>query len=277
MRREVRQQFTFAEPSTGFRYSNIAYALLGEALEVVTATQFEALLQRDVLKPLRLIGSAPSLTPRVRKTLATGYYAHRRGEEPRAARHSEARAFAAAGGLVSTVPDLLSYQQAHLPASGFLLSELSRREMQRTQWQRSEEPNHGLGWMIWHVDGVTIRGHSGGYPGFSTKIGFSPELGVAAAVLTNTNGSTAAVSLDVIFHSIAWVARRWDAASETGHGHTRSSLAKFAGQYRGEFGRVHRRPDQPRSVSRRPRDGIAARIPGAAAPRRAAELHHRRG
>ncbi len=236
LRREVRQQLTFAEPSTGFRYSNIAYALLGEALEVVTATPFEALLQREILNPLRLSGSAPSLTSRVRKTLATGYHAHRRGEEPRAARHSEARAFAAAGGLVSTVPDLLTYQQAHFPGSGVMLSDLSRREMQRTQWQRYEEPNHGLGWMIWHVDGITVRGHSGGYPGFNTKIGFSPELGLAAAVLTNTISSTAALSIDVIFHTVAWVARRWDAASETTHGHTRSSLAKFAGQYRGDSG-----------------------------------------
>jgi len=236
VRREVRQQLSFAEPSTGFRYSNIAYALLGETLEVITATPFEALLERHVLKPLRLSGSAASLTPRVRKTLATGYYAHRRGEEPRAARHSEARAFAAAGGLVSTVPDLLTYQRAHFPASGVLLSDLSRREMQRTQWQRSEEPNHGLGWMIWHVDGITLRGHSGGYPGFNTKIGFSPELRIAAAVLTNTISSTAALSVDAIFHTIAWVARRWDAASETSHGHTRSSLAKFTGQYRGDSG-----------------------------------------
>jgi len=236
VRREVRRQLTFAEPSMGFRYSNIAYVLLGEALEVVTATPFEALLQRDILKPLRLNGSAPSLTPRVRRTLATGYHAHRRGEEPRAARPSEARAFAAAGGLVSTVPDLLTYQQAHFPGAGVLLSDLSRREMQRTQWQRVEEPNHGLGWMIWHVDGIAIRGHSGGYPGFNTKIGFSPELRVAAAVLTNTIGSTAALSVDAIFHTIAWVARRWDAASETSHGHTRSSLAKFTGQYRGGSG-----------------------------------------
>jgi len=33
VRREVRQQLTFAEPATTFRYSNIAYVLLGEALE----------------------------------------------------------------------------------------------------------------------------------------------------------------------------------------------------------------------------------------------------
>jgi D-alanyl-D-alanine carboxypeptidase len=236
VRKEVRERLTFAEPSTGFRYSNVGYVLLGEALEAVTSTPFEALLQRDVLRPLGLSGSAPSLLPRVRKTLATGYYHRRRGEAPRPARHAEARGFAAAGGLVSTVPDLLRYQQAHFPGAGGLISDLSRREMQRTQWLRSEEPNHGLGWMIWHVDGITVRGHSGGYPGFATKIGFAPEFRLAAAALTNSGERTAHGSIDVIFHAVAWVTDRWEAAAETGHGHTRAGLGRFTGQYRGDSG-----------------------------------------
>lgn len=238
VRSEVRRQLTFAEPSSTFRYSNIAYVLLGEALEAVTGRPFEALLQRDVLGRLGLKGSAPSLTPRVRRTLATGYYRRRPGEEPRAARHAEARAFTSAGGLVSTVPDLLTYQEAHFPDGGDLTSDLSRREMQRTQWQRSEEPNHGLGWMIWHVDGITIRGHSGGYPGFTTKIGFSPELGLAAAALNNTNSAVPAMAVDAMFHCVAWVVRRWPDAAETAYGHSRATVGRFAGHYRGEVGEL---------------------------------------
>jgi len=238
VRKEVRQRLTFAEPSTTFRYSNIAYVLLGEALEAVTGRPYEALLQRNVLGRLGLHGSAPSLTPSVRRTIATGYYHRRPGEQARAARHAEARAFSPAGGLVSTVPDLLEYQHAHFPGVGDLISDLSRREMQRTQWQRPEEPNHGLGWMIWHVDGIAIRGHSGGFPGFSTKTGFSPECGLAAVVLSNTNGPVPGMALDAIFHSAAWVVRRWDAAAETAHGHSRASIGRFAGHYRGEIGEI---------------------------------------
>lgn len=238
VRKEVRQQLSFAEPATTFRYSNIAYVLLGEALEAITGRPFEALLQRDVLGPLGMVGSASSLLPRVRKTLATGYYHRRPGEEPHPARHAEARAFGPAGGLVSTVPDLLAYQQAHFPGTGRLISDLSRREMQRTQWMRDEEPNHGLGWMIWHVDGITVRGHSGGYPGFSTKIGFSPEWGLAAAALNNTNGPMPNLAVDTIFHSVAWVARRWGDAAETARGHSRASVARFAGHYRGDAGEM---------------------------------------
>lgn len=92
--------------------------------------------------------------------------------------------------------------------------------------------------MIWHVDGVTIRGHSGGFPGFTTKIGFSPEWGLAAAVLNNTNSAVPAMGLDTIFHSVAWVLRRWGDAAETGHGHSRASLGRFTGHYRGDIGEM---------------------------------------
>jgi hypothetical protein len=92
--------------------------------------------------------------------------------------------------------------------------------------------------MIWHVDGIGIRGHSGGFPGFTTKIGFSPEWGLAAAVLNNTNGPVPNLALDSIFHSAAWVVRRWDDAAETAHGHTRSSIGQFAGHYRGDIGEI---------------------------------------
>ena len=235
---EVSQRLSFAEPASTFRYSNIAYILLGEALESVTGRPFDALLQRSVLGPLGLKGSAPSLTPRVRRTIATGYYRRRPGEVRHPSRHADARAFAPAGGLVSTVPDLLDYQHAHFPGGSGLISDLSKREMQRTQWQRPEEPNHGLGWMIWHVDGVAIRGHSGGFPGFTTKIGFSPESALCAAVLMNTNGPVPGLALDMIYHSAVWVVRRWADAAETARGHSRASVGRFAGHYRGDIGEM---------------------------------------
>jgi hypothetical protein len=92
--------------------------------------------------------------------------------------------------------------------------------------------------MVWHVDGIAIRGHSGGFPGFTTKIGFSPEWGLAAAALNNTNSAVPALGVDAIFHSTAWVVRRWADAAETAHGHTRASVDRFAGHYRGEVGEL---------------------------------------
>jgi D-alanyl-D-alanine carboxypeptidase len=236
LRRDVLEQANVAEPSVGFNYSNVAYALLGEILQEVSGRPFASMVNGGVVRPLGLPATGTRLTRRLRSTLATGYHYRRPGEPFRAALTSEARAFEPAAGLISNVVDLLEYQQAHLPGDTRLLTELSKREMQRVQWQRGEEPHHGYGWMIWGVDGITVRGHSGGYPGFVTKIGFAPDLGVAAAVLTNTIGPLAALGIDAIFHTVARVNALWDDSGSTSHGHSRTSLARFVGQYRNDFG-----------------------------------------
>jgi CubicO group peptidase (beta-lactamase class C family) len=236
LRRDVSAQASVAEPSVGFNYSNVAYALLGEIVEELSGRSFGSAVNRGVVRPLGLVATGTRLTPRLRSSLATGYHHRRPGEPYRAAPVSEARAFEPAAGLISNVPDLLEYQQAHFPGDARLLGELSKREMQRVQWQRGEEPHHGYGWMIWGVDGITVRGHAGGYPGFVTRIGFAPDLRVAAAVLTNTIGPLAELGLNAIFHTVGRVNALWDDAGAPPHGHSRTSLGRFAGQYRNDFG-----------------------------------------
>ncbi len=236
VREELLDHGTFAEPAVGFRYSNVAYSLLGEIIETVSGRKFATALDRNIARPLGLEESGARLTKRLRSTLATGYWRQLPGESARPIAHSEADAFEPAGGLISCVGDLLAYQQAHLPGSPGLVSELSKREMQRVQWQRSEEPHHGLGWMIYNVDGIALRGHSGGYPGFTTRIGFSPEHRLCAAVLTNTISPLSGVGLDLMFHAIARVNALWDDAATSSHGLSRRALTRFSGLYRGDFG-----------------------------------------
>ena len=227
---------TFAEPAVGFRYSNVAYALLGEIIEKATGLGFATAIDRRIVRPLALAASGTRITKRLRSTLATGYLYRRPGEPWPAAKHTEAGAFEPAGGMISNVPDLLAYQQAHFPGSTKLLNDLSKREMQRTQWQRSEEPHHGYGWMVYAVDGVSLRGHSGGYPGFVTRIAFAPEWGVAAAVLTNNLGPLSALAVEMAFHTMAKVAAMWGDAAGPPAGPSRAALRHYTGQFRGEWG-----------------------------------------
>lgn len=234
---EVLAGAVVADPSSGFRYSNVAYALLGEIVETVTGRRFGLSLDRRIARPLGLEASGTRSTPHLRKTLAVGYWRTLPGEEPRPAAAADAGAFEPAGGLISNVGDLLRYQTGHFPGDTRILSELSKREMQRAQWLRSEEPHHGYGWMIWTVDGVIVRGHTGGYAGFNTRIGFSPELRLAAAVLTNTIGPLPVLAVDVFFHAVARVCERWGDA--TASGGSRRLLGTLAGRYRGNWGELH--------------------------------------
>jgi CubicO group peptidase (beta-lactamase class C family) len=229
---EVLAKASFGAPLERFRYSNVAYSLLGEILKSATGRTFESLVRTNVIKPLTLTTTWPDLVPAARRALATGYRAARADEERTPVDHVEARSVAPAGGLISTVPDLLEYQRAHLRGDSRLLSEHSKREMQRTQWRRDSEPHYGLGWMNWHIDGISVVGHSGGFPGFITKIAFAPGEDVAAAVLTNANSPFAAKGIELIYTTIANVRRRWTESAASSRWHTRGSLAPFLGLYR---------------------------------------------
>jgi D-alanyl-D-alanine carboxypeptidase len=236
LHRELERTATFGEPSERFRYSNMAYALLGEVLEAATRASFAALLRRDIARRLELTATAADLTAAGRRSLATGYYAAWPDEARRAAVHVEARAIAPAGGLVSTVGDLLAYQAAHLPGDGRLLSEHSKREMQRAQWQRATEPPNGRGWITRHSGGLGLVGPSGGFPGFATKIAFAPAERVCAVVLTNAISPVANLGMAGIYEAIGAVASRWEEASAPSRWHTRARLAAFGGIYRGQWG-----------------------------------------
>jgi len=232
VREQVLRHGTFGEPSERFRYSNIAYSLLGEIAEHLTGRTFVQLVRREVTHPLGLETTWGDLTPISRRHLATGYWLGRPDEKPEAAPPTDTSAIAPAGGLVSCVPDLLEYQRAHLPGDDRLLTEYAKREMQRPQWQRATEPHYGLGWMTWHVDGIQVVGHSGGFPGFVTKIGFAPSERIVAAVLTNAQETTAHRCLDLAYHVIAGVGSAWERAAATTRWQTRASLARYVGLYR---------------------------------------------
>jgi D-alanyl-D-alanine carboxypeptidase len=236
LHREMTRAAAFGAPSERFRYSNLAYALLGEVLEAATGSTFASLLRRRIARPLDLGATDADLTARARRDLATGYYSAWPGEVRRPAAHVEARAIAPAGGLVSTVGDLLTYEEAQLPGDDRLLSELSKHEMQRPQWQRAGEPHYGLGWMTWHAGGIGVVGHSGGYPGFVTRIAFAPSEGLCAAVLTNAIAPVASLGINAIYGALGAVAARWEAAAAPSRSHSRTRLAAYGGLYRDNFG-----------------------------------------
>jgi hypothetical protein len=108
--------------------------------------------------------------------------------------------------------------------------------MQRPQWQRADPPHYGLGWMTWSAGGIALAGHSGGFPGFTTMIGFSAEHQMAAAVLTNSNAAIASEGLSSIYETLGAVASRWPDAAGTSRWHTRAALQRFSGLYRGHLG-----------------------------------------
>jgi CubicO group peptidase (beta-lactamase class C family) len=185
-----------------FKYSNVGYALLGQVVEAASGTSYGEFLTREVVDPLGLEHTGPELDPSRASEYAAGYSSLAYAESRIPIDHVDTAAMAAATGFFSTAEDMCRYASAHFLGDQRLLTDRSKRLMQRTEWKvEGAESHYGLGFAIQEIGGRRLVGHGGGYPGHSTRTLLDPVARFAVSVLTNAiDGSatemvTAAISL----------------------------------------------------------------------------------
>ena len=165
-----------------YEYSNLGVGLLGHALALRAGKSYEALVQERILGPLGMTHTAITLTPWMTEHLAKGH-----NNLGQLVPNWDVATLAGAGGLRSTMTDMLKFARANLtPAAGRL-----QRLMQTTHTARSPAgvPGMSIG-LNWHIravaDGHSVVWHNGGTGGYRTWIGFDPKRRIAAVVLTNS-------------------------------------------------------------------------------------------
>jgi hypothetical protein len=101
----------------------------------------------------------------------------------------DTRALSPATGFYSTAEDLCRFAAAHWPGDERLLGDAAKREMQHAAWtvEQSEE-RYGLGVIAERIGERDTVGHSGGFPGQSTRTLFDPVDQLVVVVLSNTSG-----------------------------------------------------------------------------------------
>jgi D-alanyl-D-alanine carboxypeptidase len=222
------------EPNTRLKYSNFGYTVLGMVIEAVTGQSYHDAVTERIIQPLKLDSTFPEYFPELDARLARGYGRRERLQEPRLALpHIDTAAMAPATGFCSTSADLCTYFTAHAVGSGKLLSDESKKEMQRRQWNaklpgQETKRGYGLGFIVDEMGSRPVLGHSGGFPGFITQTMMDPGDGLVVSVLTNAIDGPAADILQGIFHIVQYFAE---------HGAADDSLRQFAGRYINLFNR----------------------------------------
>jgi len=169
-----------------FKYSNIAYGLVGLAIEAVTGEPYGTVVQREIVDRLGLEHTGPELDPARVAEYATGYSALAYADGRIPIEHMDTGALAPATGFYSTAEDLCRYVSAHFLGDERLLGDHAKRQLQRTEWAvAGGDTRYGLGFQIVEVGDRRLVGHSGGYPGHITRTLFDPEARLAVSVLTN--------------------------------------------------------------------------------------------
>ena len=177
--------------ATRWKYSNLAFILLGEVIRDVSGMSYADYVESRILQPLGMSDSGVTLESIDRSQLAVGY-----GRRlPDGTRESfpahDVRGLTAAGGLSSSVRDMARFvswqfrlRDADEPE---VLKPSTLREMQRIHWIDPEwKMGFGLPFIIRKTPARTLVGHSGGLPGFLTETNVSTEEKLGVIVFSNS-------------------------------------------------------------------------------------------
>ena len=167
-----------------WKYSNMGYTLLGQVIEAVTGKSYEEAVMELVVAPMGLADTSPDFDEHMLERHATGYGICYPGRERERFPHVHANAMNSATGFSSNVRDLLRFYSFHLCGNESLLSDRSKREMQRVQFLDSPLA-WGIGFAIEHTGRESTVGHGGAYPGFMTASALNPASGLAIVVMTS--------------------------------------------------------------------------------------------
>jgi D-alanyl-D-alanine carboxypeptidase len=182
-------------PETGWRYSNLAYELLGVVVSRVAGEPFEQYVERAVIAPAGLTSTAFSPTGDLAERCATGYGPRRHDDDVPASDPYDSATLAPDGGLWSTLEDLARW----LTVQGRIADEDRRgdgdrvldgrtlREMQHPSFLSDWTYAQGLGWASRRIGEDAWVGHTGSLNGYRSIVLFRPKdrLGLIALV----NGS----------------------------------------------------------------------------------------
>jgi CubicO group peptidase (beta-lactamase class C family) len=217
-RKEIMRRLRYIKPATSFRnayaYDNVLYLVAGEVIEKVSGLPWEEFVAQRILKKVGMMTSEVRYSPASNNGNVAGTHAKVDGAV-RPVKPMESDNTNPAGGINSNAEDmakwmLLLLNRGRLADGSQLFSEKTARELTNLVTPMplpvpppellALKPNfHGyaLGLNVHDYRGKKIVTHTGGLPGYLSKVTLVPELSIGIAVLTNQESGEA-------FSSLTW-------------------------------------------------------------------------
>jgi D-alanyl-D-alanine carboxypeptidase len=173
------------DPGTAWEYSNLGYFILGVIIESVSGQSYGDYLAQHVFSAAGLTTTSYCVQPPT--GLAQGYLT---GGPQWTSVPSENLSLAfAAGGLCSTAPDLLAWQQAL--AAGRVVSPAAYQAMiAPVTLPDGTQTFYGFGLKIGVYGGQPAIYHQGAITGFGSVLAYYPGDDLTVVLLTNTQAPT---------------------------------------------------------------------------------------
>lgn len=171
-------------PGEEYEYSNLGYAVLGDILCNIYKKSYDQVVRDVICKPLDMNNTFQVLDSKRKDTFKV-YNA--KGQEVLPWSFD---AFSAAGGLKSTVEDLLKFANAQFKMPQSTLENAMANTRMFTLFL-PPDTDVGLAWHMNLLDDLTFYWHNGGTAGSSSYLALSPDKKSAVVLLANS-----AISVD---------------------------------------------------------------------------------
>ena len=181
-------------PGSRFSYSNPGYIFIGRTIEALSGDDYEAYVEKNVLRPLGMSSSYFDLTPYHLLPNRSNNYDIRDGKPVANGLDFDTGITVANGGLNAPLSDMVKYLQFLAGAPG--ISVQARAVLQRSTLEEMWRPvvplwgaeggSMGLGFFLIEKDGTALVGHTGSQRAFRSFFYFDPKTQAGVIAVFNT-------------------------------------------------------------------------------------------
>jgi CubicO group peptidase (beta-lactamase class C family) len=211
-RKEIARRIRFIPPATSFRsayaYDNVLYLVAGEVIETVSGQSWEDFVTTKILAPAGMSGSNVKHSAATKGGNVAATHARVEGTV-RKIRPFESDNTNPAGGINSNAEDMARWMsvllaRGQVPGGNRLFSEKVWRELTtivtplpasnlppELEALRSNFNGYALGLGVSDYRGRKVLAHTGGLPGYVSRVTMVPDLNLGIAVLTNAESGAA--------------------------------------------------------------------------------------
>ena len=168
-------------PGEKWEYNNSAYFILGYIIEKASGISYPEFLEKNIFGPLGMKNSYYGSQSTIIKNRAQGY---QKKEGYVNAEYLSLTQPYAAGSIMSTVDDLLTWQLA-IQSNKLVKKETIQKAFTNYKLNNGKSTNYGYGWALDDINGSSTIEHSGGIFGYSTNAVYLPKEDVFVAVFSN--------------------------------------------------------------------------------------------
>lgn len=189
LKKEILEARLVLKNGKKMKYSNFGYGLLGLIIEEISGVSYNEYVVQNIVKPLGLKSTGPEYNSRIHPKIAVGYTRKDNKKRKSLSNSIDTKSLSPATGFYSTSEDICTYFNALIPGSGKLLSDISKKKMQKGFVKIPKgyaKEQYGFGFICSKVGKHELFGHGGGFPGHNTKTICDPKNELVITVLTSS-------------------------------------------------------------------------------------------